>query len=74
LILVSEELVILVVKCTTYTTEYRSNHRAIKIIFSVTTLERVDKVRLLFKNALWNDIKARITTSLYRIPFGGTVQ
>ncbi|CZR61252.1 uncharacterized protein PAC_11148 [Phialocephala subalpina] len=74
LILVSEELAISVVKCTTYTTEHRSDHRAIKTTFDVATPERVDKAKLLFKNAPWNDIKARIATSLYRIPFGGTVQ
>src|SRR5271168_450905 len=28
----------------------------------------------LIVTAPWNDIKARIATSLYRVPFGGTVQ
>ena len=74
LILVSEELAMSVVKCTTHTTEHGSDHRAIETTFDVATAERVDKARLLFKNAPWNDIKARIATSLYRIPFGGTVQ
>ena len=74
LILVSEELAMSVVKCTTHTTEHGSDHRAIETTFDVATPERVDEARLLFKNAPWNDIKARIATSLYRIPFGGTVQ
>jgi hypothetical protein len=74
LILVLEELAMSVVKCTIHTTEHRSDHRAIRTTFDVATLERVDEVRLLFKNVPWNDIKARIATSLYRIPFGGTMQ
>jgi len=74
LILVSEELAMSVVKCTTHTTEHGSDHRAIETTFDVATPERVDEARLLFKNAPWNDIKARIATSLYRVPFGGTVQ
>ena len=73
MILVLEELAILVVKCTTYSTEHGSDHRAIETTFDVATPERVDEARLLFKNAPWNNIKARIATSLYRIPFGGTV-
>ena len=73
MILVSEELAMLVVKCTTHSTEHRSDHRVIETTFDITTPERVNKARLLFKNVPWNNIKARIATSLYRIPFGGTV-
>jgi endonuclease/exonuclease/phosphatase family metal-dependent hydrolase len=51
LVLASEELATLVVKCTVYTTEHGSDHRAIQTTFDVATLERVVEARLLFKNA-----------------------
>ncbi len=73
MILVLEELVILIVKCITYIIKYRSDYRVIEIMFDVATPERVNEARLLFKNALWNNIKARIATSFYKIPFRGTI-
>ena len=74
LVLASEELATSVVKCAIHTTEHGSDHRAIETTFDVATPERVVEARLLFKNAPWTDIMARITTSLYGIPIGGTVQ
>jgi endonuclease/exonuclease/phosphatase family metal-dependent hydrolase len=74
LVLASEELATSVVKCTVHTTEHGSDHRAIQTTFDVATPERVVKARLLFKNAPWTDIKARITTTLRFVPFGSSVQ
>jgi hypothetical protein len=74
LVLASEELATSVVKCTVHTTEHGSDHRAIKTTFDVATPERVVEARLLFKNAPWTDIKARITTTLHFVPLGGSVQ
>jgi len=73
LVLVSEELATSVVKCTVHTTKHGSDHRTIKTTFDVATPERVIEARLLFKNAPWTDIKARITTTLRFAPFGGSV-
>lgn len=73
LILASEELVILVVKCIVYTTKLRFDHRAIQTTFDVATLERVVKARLLFKNASWINIKAKITTTLRFVLFNGSI-
>jgi len=40
LILASDELVFMVVKCTVHGIEYRFNYRVIKIIFDIAVLER----------------------------------
>ena len=69
-----EKLATSVVKCTIHTTVHGSDHRAIETTFDIATPERVVEARLLFKNAPWTDIRARIANSLYRIPIGGTVQ
>jgi hypothetical protein len=74
LVLASEELATSVVKCTVQTTEHGSDHRAIKTTFDITTPERVVEARLLFKNAPWNDIRARITAALHVVLVGGSVQ
>src|SRR5436305_10574402 len=74
LILASEELASRVVKCTIHETEHGSDHRAIETIFDITSPEHTTKQRLLFKNAPWNAIRARITTTLHSIPLGGSVQ
>lgn len=62
------------VKCTIHTTEHGSDHRAIKTTFDVATPERVVEARLLFKNAPWNDIRARITAALSVVPVSSSVQ
>jgi ribonuclease HI len=74
LVLASEELATSVAKCTIHTTEHGSDHRAIETTFDVLTPERVPEQRLLFKNAPWTAIRARITTALRFIPVGGRVQ
>jgi len=74
LILASEELATSVVKCTIYTTEHGSDHRAIETTFDVATPERVTEERLLFKNAPWSEIRARTAAALHVIPIGGSTQ
>jgi hypothetical protein len=74
LVLASEELATSVVKCTVHPTEHGSDHRVIETTFDVATPERVVEARLLFKNAPWTNIKARITAALRFVPFGGSVQ
>jgi hypothetical protein len=74
LVLASEEVAKSSVKCTIYTTEYGSDHRAIETTFDVAMPERVAEARLLFKNAPWTDIRARIETALRFVPVGGSVQ
>ena len=74
LILTSEELASTVVKCTIHETEHGSDHRAIETTFDVATPERTTEQRLLFKNAPWTAIRARIATALRVVPVGGGVQ
>jgi hypothetical protein len=74
LVLASEELATSVVKCTIHATEHGSDHRAIETTFEVATPELVVEERFLFKNAPWNDIRARIGSSLHIVPSGGSVQ
>src|SRR5258706_1607965 len=74
LILVSEELATSMVKCTVHTTEHGSDHRAIETTFDIATPERVVEARLLFKNAPWTDIRARIMADLRFVPVGVDVQ
>ena len=62
------------VKCTVHTTKHGSDHRAFKTTFNVATPERVVKARLLFKNAPWNNIRARIAAALRVVLVGGSVQ
>jgi endonuclease/exonuclease/phosphatase family metal-dependent hydrolase len=68
LVLASEELATSVVKCTIHGTEHGSDHRAIETTFDVATPERAVEARLLFKNAPWTDIKARITAAFRVTP------
>jgi exonuclease III len=74
LILASEELASIVVKCGIHTTEHGSDYRAIKTVFDILTLKRAPEQRLLFKNALWTAIRARIITALRFISVGDKVQ
>ena len=74
LILASEELASMMVKCMIHTTEHGSDHRAIETTFDVSTPERTPVQRFLFKNAPWNAIRDKINATLPIIPLGGTVQ
>lgn len=71
LILASEELASTV---DIHTTEHGSDHRAIEIMFDISTPERTPEQRLLFKDAPWTAIRARIATALRFIPVGGGAQ
>jgi hypothetical protein len=74
LILASEDLAATAVKCIIHETEHGSDHRAIETTFDVAAPERTTEPRLLFKNAPWTAIRARIATTLQPIPTGGGVQ
>jgi hypothetical protein len=58
LVLATEELATLVVKCTIHMIEYGPDHRAIETAFDVTRTES----RSLFKDAPWKDIMLRCAT------------
>jgi hypothetical protein len=73
-ILASEELATSTVKCLVHATKHGSDHRAIETTFDVATPKRFFKARLLFKNAPWTDIRARIATTLQGVPVGGSVK
>jgi ribosomal protein S9 len=74
LMLASEELASTVIRCAVHVTEHGSDHRAIETTFDITVPERVTEQRLLFKNAPWTAIRARIITDLHLTPAGGGVQ
>jgi hypothetical protein len=74
LVLASAELASAVIQCRIHTTEHGSDHRLIETTFEVTVPEHTVQPRLLFKNAPWNAIKARITASLLDKPPSGSVQ
>ncbi len=61
-------------KCIIHETDHGSDHRAIETEFDVGMLEPGGKPRLLFKNAPWKEINARIESELRAIPMEGTVQ
>ena len=74
LVLASEGLATSVVRCGIHATEHGSDHSAIETTFDVVTPEPVAEERLLFKNAPWKDIRARIEATLHATPVGGGVQ
>jgi hypothetical protein len=74
LILASENLTGSMVKCAVHGTEHNSDHRAIETVFDVPVPVSKRKERLLFKNAPWKEINARITTNLDSTPLHGMVQ
>ncbi|CEL11721.1 Putative Reverse transcriptase [Aspergillus calidoustus] len=73
LVLASENLTGSMVKCAVHGTEHGSDHRAIKTVFDVPVPGSKQQERLLFKNAPWKDINARIAGSLNSTPSDGTV-
>jgi hypothetical protein len=74
LILASAELADTLVKCGIHSTEHGSDHRAIETILNIGLLERPLAQRLLFKNAPWNDIRARVAAALENTPTSGSTQ
>ena len=73
LVLTSEELKDAMIKCTLYGTEHGSDHRTIETVFDIAVPTPRPQERLLFKNAPWKEINARIVHSL-GLPTGGSVQ
>jgi hypothetical protein len=74
LVLTSENLTDSMVKCVIYGTEHGSDHSTIETVFDVLTPESKQQERLLFKNAPWKEINARITRTLGITRLEGTVQ
>ena len=74
LVLASENLTDSMVKCAIYGTEHGSDHSTIESVFDVLTPESKQQERLLFKNAPWKEINARITRTLETTRLEGTVQ
>ena len=62
------------IKCRTLKTEHGSDHRSIETVFDIAGSSPTHQDRLLFKNAQWKDIKARIADVLVAAPMGGSVQ
>lgn len=74
LVLASDNLTDLMAKCVVYGTEHGSDHRAIKTVFDAPWPVPKHQERLLLKNAPWNEINARIASTLAATPSEGTVQ
>ncbi|KAM4067555.1 reverse transcriptase (RNA-dependent DNA polymerase) [Hirsutella rhossiliensis] len=74
LVLVSEDLTASAIKCAVHGAEHGSDHRAIETVFDVSMPRPLVQERLLFKNAPWKEINARIESALESSPWGGTVQ
>lgn len=74
LVLASESLTSNLIKCGTHDTDHGSDHRTIETVFGMEVPEQQHQERLLFKNAPWKTINARITANLEKVPTEGTVQ
>jgi hypothetical protein len=74
LVLASTELADEVMRCAIHQTEHGSDHRAIETAFDIEVPDRPAVQRLLFKNAPWAEIRAKVEASLQRVPLGGSVQ
>ncbi|KAL3708712.1 hypothetical protein TMatcc_006696 [Talaromyces marneffei ATCC 18224] len=74
LVLASTELAEEMVKCGIHYTNYGSDHQAIETEFDISVPDRPTTERLLWKNAPWTEIRARVTTSLQGVPLDGSVQ
>jgi hypothetical protein len=74
LMLTFTELAEEVVHCGMHLTGHGSDHRAIQTEFDLTTPEKTPDSRLLFKDAAWNAIRARVQDRLAPLTWGGGVQ
>ncbi|KAJ6439086.1 reverse transcriptase [Purpureocillium lavendulum] len=74
LVLATSELADEMVACVLHPTDHGSDHRAIQTTFDVALPERVTTPRLLFKNAPWNRIRARVEEGLRPLPLAVDVQ
>lgn len=72
--LASEELARSTIRCAIHETDHGSDHQAIETTFDIAAPETDSRPRLLFKNAPWKEINARIEARLRQLPTGGTVQ
>ncbi|KAM4061069.1 endonuclease-reverse transcriptase domain-containing protein [Hirsutella rhossiliensis] len=74
LVLTTSELADEVATCAIHRTDHGSDHRAIQTTFDITMPERSARPRLLFKNAPWNLIRARVKDNLRLLPWAVDVQ
>ncbi|KAJ5264436.1 hypothetical protein N7505_007229 [Penicillium chrysogenum] len=74
LVLASENLTDSMIKCAILGTDHGSDHDAIETVFDVPWPIPKYQERLLLKNAPWNEINARIASTLAATPSEGTVQ
>ncbi|KAJ6436382.1 reverse transcriptase [Purpureocillium lavendulum] len=74
LILVTSELADELITCVPHSTDHGSDHRAIHTTFDVTLPERITTPRLMFKNAPWNSIRARVEEGLRELSWTVDVQ
>ncbi|KAJ9479900.1 hypothetical protein VN97_g13160, partial [Penicillium thymicola] len=74
LVLASDNLTDLMTKCVIHGTEHGSDHRTIETVFDASWSAPEHQERLLLKNAPWNEINARIASTLAATPSEGTVQ
>ncbi|KAK6206220.1 reverse transcriptase [Colletotrichum tabaci] len=74
LVLASEDLTNALVKFAIHETEHGSDHRAIETVCDVSVPVPAPRERLLFKNAPWKEINARVMSALEMTPCQGTVQ
>ncbi|KAJ6436497.1 hypothetical protein O9K51_10979 [Purpureocillium lavendulum] len=74
LILVTSELADEMITCVPHSTDHGSDHRAIHTTFDVTLPERITTPRLMFKNAPWNSIRARVEDGLRELSWTVDVQ
>ena len=74
LVLASTELAEEMVRCGIHYTNHGSDHQAIETEFDISVPDRPASERLLWKNAPWAEIRARVATSLQAVPLGGSVQ
>ncbi|OQD68712.1 hypothetical protein PENANT_c297G01221, partial [Penicillium antarcticum] len=74
LVLASDNLTDLMTKCVIHGVEHGSDHRTIETVFDASWSAPEHQERLLLKNAPWNEINARIASTLAATPSEGTVQ
>jgi endonuclease/exonuclease/phosphatase family metal-dependent hydrolase len=74
LVLATSELADEMVTCALHPTEHGSDHRAIQTIFDIEMPEKNTTQRLLFKNAPWTLIEARVEDNLRPLPWAVDVQ
>ena len=74
LVLASDNLTDLMIKCAIHGTEHGSDHRTIETVFDTPWSAPKHQERLLLKNAPWKEINDRIASALTATPPGCLVQ